>query len=245
MDKKFKINLRISYNSPVILTYCILCTVVLIVDTIFKDAQIIQKFFSVPGNFYSQEPFDYKNAVDYIRLFTHVTGHISWEHLVGNLSFILLIGPLLEERYGSVALILMIAVTALVTGVLNACLIPSPLLGASGVAFMLIILSSFTSISKNEIPLSFIFVFILFLGSQIFVAVQPSNVSVLAHVAGGLCGSMFGFLAAPKEKKVRASKRKSRQSSDPMDNVEDVSGGIKSLPDKKSDEEIVLGTIEL
>ncbi len=251
MGNKFKINIRVSYNSPVILTYCLLCTLILILDTCFKSANIISNVFTVPGNFRSSEPFvpfDFSAALDYLKLFTHVLGHASWEHLAGNMAFILLIGPLLEERYGSLSIALMILITAFVTGILNACLIPVPLLGASGVAFMLIILSSFTSISKNEIPLSFIFVFVLFLGSEIFIKKEASNISVIAHVAGGLCGSMFGFLVAPKKSKPSKEPRqkKKRHSSDPMENIEEISGGIKPAPAKKEEEgEIVLGTIEL
>ena len=173
MGKSSKFKLRISYNSPVILTFCIFCTLILLFDKVFfAKLNIVQSVFTVAGHGSNPDSFNFKSLFDYFKLFTHVLGHASWNHLVGNLTFILLIGPLLEERYGSPMLLLMICVTALVTGVLNACLIPTPLLGASGIAFMLIILSSFTSISKNEIPLSFILVFILFLGSERFLKLE-------------------------------------------------------------------------
>lgn len=252
-----KIKLRISFNSPVILSYCILCTVILILDKSFKSWNLIAKFFTVPGNFKSAEPFNFKSVLDYIRLFTHIFGHTDWNHLAGNLIYILLIGPLLEERYGSAMICLMIFVTAFVTGVLNVCLIPSSLLGASGVAFMLIILSSFTSISKNEIPLSFILIFIIYLGSEIFLSDKKSNVSILAHIAGGLCGSMFGFLVAPKAKNVRETSKQKSKSFQDINSVDDIKGEKsktwktqksqrqKNNVSKESEEEIVLGTIEL
>lgn len=254
MGKSSKFKLRISYNSPVILTFCIFCTLILLFDKIFfAKLNIVQSVFTVPGHGSNPDSFNFKSLFDYFKLFTHVLGHASWNHLVGNLTFILLIGPLLEERYGSPMLLLMICVTALVTGVLNACLIPTPLLGASGIAFMLIILSSFTSISKNEIPLSFILVFILFLGSEMFLKTGESNISVLAHVAGGICGSMFGFLIAPKasnsrkEKSPKTSTYNSGKTWGASDSsTEEKKKSIWRREEKSSDsEETIIGTIEL
>lgn len=254
MKKSFKMNLRISYNSPVILTFCILCTLIFILDKYaFPKLNLIANIFTVPGNSKSAVPFNFKSVTDYLKLFTHVFGHLNWNHLVGNLSFILLIGPLLEERYGSPVITLMFCVTAFVTGVLNVCLIPNSLLGSSGIAFMLIILASFTSISKNEIPLSFLFVFILFLGSEIFLRKSDSGISVLAHVAGGLCGSMFGFLVAPKARPAKKAKTQNASQSSYSSSSQSEYGNNyyssdnqKKSQKKNSDsEETVIGTIEL
>lgn len=242
MKKSIKFNLRISYNSPVILTFCLLCTLVLILDKyVLAKMNLIANLFTVPGSSKCPVPFNFKSALDYVKLFTHVIGHADWNHLAGNLSFILLIGPLLEERYGSPMLALMMAVTALVTGVINACLIPSPLLGASGIAFMLIILASFTSISKNEIPLSFILVFILFLGTEIFLKPENSNISVIAHIAGGLCGSMFGFLIAPKKSKPKTSKT-TNSDDDYASNYQPKK--TQSRTQSSDSDETVIGTIQ-
>lgn len=243
MKKSFKI--RITYNAPVILTFCFICTILFALDTYaLKNIELIKNYFTVPGSAKCPIPFNFKSAIDYIKLFTHVLGHSSWDHLLGNISFILLLGPLLEERYGSAMIALMITVTALVTGVLNACLIPSPLLGASGIAFMLILLSSFTTLSKNEIPLSFILVFILFLCSEIFIKKNDTNISLLAHVAGGLCGSMFGFLIAPKS--ARTKKTKSSDKTVVAD--DEYASNYKPKSKYRSaseDETTVVGTIEL
>ena len=168
---------------------------------------MIDSFFTAPGAIGSEYAFNWKNPLDYLRLFSHVLGHKTWAHLLGNLSFILLLGPLLEERYGSTMLMLMMATTAMVTGVLNAAFIPRGMLGASGVAFMMILLSSFTAISKNQIPLTFIFVLVLFLGQEIMTSFGNKDIAVLAHVAGGLCGSLFGFLNAYKPPKSSSAKK--------------------------------------
>jgi membrane associated rhomboid family serine protease len=105
---------------------------------------------------------------------------------------------MLEESYGSSTLLFMIVITALVTGILNALLFNSYLLGASGVVFMMILLSSFTNFSKGEIPLTFILVLILYLGVQIFNQAGAENISHFAHIIGGLCGSFFGFFRVPR-----------------------------------------------
>jgi membrane associated rhomboid family serine protease len=135
---------------------------------------------------------------NWVTIFTHVLGHAHWGHLISNLTLILLIGPMLEESYGSSTLLFMIIITALVTGVLNILLFNSYLLGASGVVFMMILLSSFTNFSHGEIPLTFILVLILYLGVQIFSVSEADNISHFAHIIGGLCGSFFGFFRVPR-----------------------------------------------
>jgi membrane associated rhomboid family serine protease len=135
---------------------------------------------------------------NWVTLLTHVMGHANWAHLINNFTLILLIGPMLEEIYGSMELLIMIVITALVTGTLNAILFQSALMGASGVVFMMILLSSFTNFSHGEIPLTFILVLILYLGVQLFNTSGPENISHFAHIVGGLCGSVFGFFRPPR-----------------------------------------------
>ena len=135
---------------------------------------------------------------DIMTLFTHICGHANWAHLISNFTLILVVGPMLEVNYGSKQLLLMIVITALVTGILNAVLFRSALMGASGVVFMMILLSSFTNFSRGEIPLTFILVLILYMGVQIIESFYTDNISQFAHIAGGLCGSFFGFFHPPK-----------------------------------------------
>ncbi len=200
---KKKIKFRIVYNAPVTLTFSIICTVFFLIDHFLLKGNFTLSFLSAPACPKVEGGFNPSNVAHYVRLFVHVLGHTDWNHLLGNLSFVLLLGPLLEERYGSKMLLLMILVTSLVTGVINACLIPSQLCGASGIVFMMIVLASITKIEKNVIPLSFIFVVALFFGREFLNSPKIHGVSTIAHVAGGLCGSMFGFLVAPKSSRSR------------------------------------------
>jgi membrane associated rhomboid family serine protease len=177
--------MRIRYNAPVILTFTLLSTVVLIIN------QIIVGFTEA---FFVSYPTFSGSVLDFLRLFTHVIGHQNWLHLMSNFSFILLIGPVLEEKYRSAPLLLMVLVTALVTGILNILFFSTGLMGASGIVFMLILLSSFTNIRSGEIPLTFVLIVVLFLAKEFINALAEDNVSQFAHIIGGICGALFGFL---------------------------------------------------
>ena len=62
------------------------------------------------------------------------------------MSYLLLLGPMLEEKYGSKKIIEVIVITALITGVINYVFFWNvALCGASGVVFAFILLTSFTS----------------------------------------------------------------------------------------------------
>ena len=180
---------RIRYNAPVILTFSLLAAAVTILAVVLGTrGGGVMRLFVVPGH------MDWDNPIAYVRLFTHVLGHANWQHLLANLMVILLIGPLLEEKYGSTQLLEMIAITAGVTGALNILLFDTALLGASGVAFMLIVLSSLTSYRRREIPLTFVLVVLLFVGGEIASAVtQRDQISQFTHIIGGACGAMLGL----------------------------------------------------
>ena len=179
--------LRIRYNSPVVLTFALLCAVVLLIDQI-SGGVFIRSFFLLTPD------FNAGSALSWVRLVTYVIGHASWTHLISNFSFILLIGPVLEEKYGSLPILAMMIVTALATAALNLLLVHTALYGASGIVFMLVLLSSFTNIRQGEIPITFILIVALYLVREFVNALSPSTVSQLAHIAGGLIGGAFGFL---------------------------------------------------
>jgi len=186
--------LRVRYNAPVILSFALICAVVLLIDQI-TGGVFIRTFFVLPPVF---QP---GSLLSWLRLFTYVIGHQGWAHLIGNFSFILLIGPVLEEKYGSVPLLLMMLVTALATAVLNLLIVRTGLYGASGIVFMLILLSSFTNIRQGEIPLTFILIVVLYLVREFVNALSPDTISRLAHIAGGIIGGMFGFIFSHAESK--------------------------------------------
>jgi membrane associated rhomboid family serine protease len=187
--------MKIKYNAPTTLTFTFLSGIVLLLSGTLVPG-LTQGWFSTPA------PFHANQAQDYVKLFSHVLGHADIEHFLSNFSFILLLGPILEASYGSLALLLMMVATALVTGILNVVLFPSTiLLGASGIVFMMILLASFTNFNKGEVPLTFILIMILYLGKEVWSALaNRDNISQFAHVLGGLTGSFFGFLKPRAQK---------------------------------------------
>ncbi len=176
--------MKIRYNSPIVLTYAILAIVVLA----FAGNAIIAKYFSSPAH------LSFSNPHFYLRLISYIAGHANWSHLIGNLMIILLVGPLLEEKYGSGKLLEMVLVTGISTALLNTVLFSNSLIGGSGIAFMLILLSSFSNIKSKEIPLTFIIIAVLYVGSEVISILKNDQISQFSHLAGGFAGAIYGFL---------------------------------------------------
>lgn len=187
--------IKVKYNAPVTLTFSLGATIILLLQT--AGINVITKFFLVPP----RGGFDFSSPIHYITLVGHSLGHASWSHLMGNLAFLLLLGPILEEKHGSWRLLSMIFITALTTGLMNIFFFPYALLGASGIVFMMILLASFTNIRNGEIPLTFILILILYLTTEVVNAFKADDVSQFAHIVGGVLGSLFGFLGPAKPKK--------------------------------------------
>ena len=129
----------------------------------------------------------------YIRLLTHALGHANWDHLLSNMTFILLLGPVLEERYGSSKVALMMIMTTLINGILNALFFPTELLGASGIAFMMILLTSFAGAKQSEIPVSFFAILGIYLVKEVINIVNTDDISQISHIVGGVCGAVYGI----------------------------------------------------
>ena len=183
---------KIHYNSPVILTFFFLSLAVLALDFVTKGWTTVH-LFSV-----------YRSPITplwCVRLFGHVLGHAGYAHFSGNMVLLLVVGPPMEERYGSRALLAGILLTALVAGLLQCFLFPGyALLGASGIVFMLILLSSLSGMKSGTIPLTLILVAIIYLGQEVYSGLfVQDNTAHFMHLAGGICGTGFGFLARKKK----------------------------------------------
>ncbi len=179
--------LKITFNSPVTLTFAGLSLAVLILGYITLGASNQLLFMTYHSSLLS--------PMTYIRFFTHVLGHGGWEHFIGNMSYILLLGPMLEEKYGASVIVKVICITAFVTGVVNYILFWNvSLCGASGVVFAFILLTSFTSFKEGELPVTFILVAVIFIGQQVMEGLfLKDNISNLSHILGGIVGAFFGY----------------------------------------------------
>ncbi len=180
--------MRLKYNAPVTLTYGLICTFILLCDQYLVPG-LVQGVFTAEGSL----TFQIDDFPAYIRLITHSFGHATWDHLLQNLTFILLLGPVLESRYGAGRLALMMLITTIINGLLNAFFFPTELLGASGIAFMMILLTSFAGSQRKEIPLSFLAVLGLYLVKEFVNIFKNDDISQVSHIVGGLCGGVYGI----------------------------------------------------
>ena len=176
---------RLQYNAPVTLTFALVSLAALILVT---DGWTTTYLFSVWHSSLS-------DILTYPRFILHVLGHTDYSHYIGNMMMILVVGPGLEEKYGSRNLLSAIIITALVSGLVHWFLFPGTmLLGASGIVFMMIVMASLAGMRDGCIPITLILVLILYLGNEIVDGVVLSdNVSQLTHIIGGVCGAVLGL----------------------------------------------------
>jgi len=178
---------RLQYNSPVVLSFALAALAALLLGK-FTGGRTNALLFSV----YRSSLTD---LFTYPRFVLHVLGHSSYSHYIGNMMMILVVGPSLEEKYGSRSLFWAIFLTALVSGLVQWLFFPgSALMGASGIVFMMIVMASLAGMRDGYIPLTLILVLVLYVGGEIVDGVVLSdNVSQLTHIIGGLCGAFLGL----------------------------------------------------
>ena len=171
---------KITWNSPVILSFALISLIALGLNAI-TNGTTNYLIFSVYGG-------SLLNPLFYLRLFTHVLGHADLSHYMNNMLLFLLVGPMLGIFMAKGF------AKALVTGIAHIIIAPNTmLLGASGVVFAFILLSAVTG-SKEGIPLTFIIVAVLYIGTQVYEGVfNVDNVSQLTHIIGGIIGGVFGM----------------------------------------------------
>ncbi|MGE4484602.1 MAG: rhomboid family intramembrane serine protease [Oscillospiraceae bacterium] len=187
-----KIFRMVRYNSPVVLTFALISLFALILGDLTggKTTALLFCVYRSP----------LLSPLTYVRLFTHVLGHASFEHYLNNILLMLIVGPPLEEKYGSRALISAIIITAFISGLVQFVFFPgTALLGASGIVFMMIVMSSLAGFKEGSVPLTLILVVIFYLGGEIKAGITSTdNVSQITHVIGGICGAVIGFVLSKK-----------------------------------------------
>lgn len=184
MDNK---RFRIAVNAPAVLGFCGVCLAAMLLNIATGGASN-RALFSVYRS-------SLASPLAWLRMVCHVFGHADWGHLLGNMMYILILGPMLEEKYGSVDILLVMLAAALLTGLINFAFFPhTMLLGASGIVFAMILLSSITRTKDGAIPLTFVLVAALYIGQQVWQAVTAhGSVSYMAHIVGGAVGAALGF----------------------------------------------------
>ncbi len=195
-----KRKLKLSFNAPVTLTFVLLCFVAVGLSHLTKGWTEYRIFMTYRSSLV--------DPLTYVRAFAHVLGHGDFGHLFSNISYLLLLGPVLEERYRSKKVVITILITALVTGIANNVFFPnSALLGASGIVFAFIILTSFSVVKDGKIPVTFILVAVCFMGQQIYDGISnDDNISYISHILGGVIGLISGFIFNSRKKYSKSRK---------------------------------------
>ena len=180
-------NIEFNYNSKVIISYLIICLIAWFFNVLTRG-KTNKLFFES----YRSSPL---NPLTYIRMITHSIGHRDWDHLVSNFLIILLIGPMIEEKYGSTNLIIMFIITSIVIALFNLLFSNYSILGASGNVYMLIVLSSFSNIQEGTIPITVVLICIFYIIGEIkrTITERKSKVYHDGHLIGALCGLAFGI----------------------------------------------------
>ena len=184
---------RITFNSPVVLSFVIISFGAMVLNYLTAGVSNRLLFMTYHSSLAS--------PLTYVRFFTHVLGHQGWSHYIGNMMYLLLLGPMLEEKYGSRAIIEVILITGLVTGLVTWLIFPNiALCGASGVVFAFIMMTSFTSFKEGEIPVTVILVAVIYIGQQIYEGLfVQDNISNMAHILGGIVGAVAGYTLNKKQ----------------------------------------------
>ena len=180
--------LKITFNAPAILTFALVCVVVQVLNMLTHGASNRALFSTYRSSLL--------NPLTWVRCVTHVLGHADWGHLLNNMMLLLVLGPMLEEKYGTKNIIFVMLATAVATAVVNMIFFPNvALLGASGIVFAMVLLSSITSTDGHTIPLTFILVAVLYIGQQVYEGLfVADNISQVGHIVGGLVGTALGFV---------------------------------------------------
>ncbi len=247
--KKFKFNFV--FDSPVTISFSLLSVLLFVLNCLAFKGTLDVKILSSPTTSAGPIPFMATQISSYLRLFLYAFGSQNFVGLLSNLLFLLMLGPVMEERYGSLVIGIMMAVSVLFSGVLNTCFCETSLQGCMPIIFMMIFLNSFMSFSKKKIPVSFLVIFVFYIAREVSGKTFSEIVGLIICITGGLCGSLFAFLTSPK---ARAEKKSAKSENGRQMTQEERAAYLEELDsqsprnrkNKKNDDDdtTVIGTLK-
>ena len=186
---------RITIEYPVSFYYATACTIVFLATCLPMGIgpAIAQWFVAPPGLRRLLDLAWWPGALLY------VFGHTSCSHLAHNMAIFLVVAPPLESKLGWRTLASKIAITAVAGSLFNAACSDTGLVGASGVIFALCLLTPMVAcadLRSNEVPACFVALAAVKLGGEVVQLASSGGdgISHAAHLVGGVCGSVLGFL---------------------------------------------------
>ena len=196
MAKK-KINVKFSYDSPVVLTFAIITVVMYFLNAFVLQKNGIDVKLISPTSQNGANPFVFSSIKCYLNLITYPFVNNDFSFAIFNSIILIFLGMQMEEKYGSVIILVMILISVIFAGVLNACFSVQSLQGIQPVIFMLIILNLINASQKKKISTSLLLVLVLYTILNI-IPLKNALLGIIS-IAGGLCGSLISFLAQPKK----------------------------------------------
>ena len=207
--KKF----RFAFDCPFTLIFALVATAVFLLDTFALKGKAVAAVFSCPGA-KGVDPFRFTNPLHYARLFLHVAGSGLPYVFLSNLTVFLLLGPRMERKFGTPMLALMSGISALVSGVLNACLGSATVYGMEPLALLVIFLCIAEPLMKRSLDVPYVLAFAAYIGFILYASSCRWEVFLTALIftatslAGGICGGIPGFLVSPKTTKEKSTPEK-------------------------------------
>ncbi|MCR5764442.1 MAG: hypothetical protein K6G09_00540 [Treponema sp.] len=238
---KLKLKIKFNYDAPVTLTFTLLSVLLFVIDFIFLKERLNSSIFITPtvsGDF----QFSFSSLNSYLRLFLYIFGRESTLLFFSRLVIITLLGPRMEERYGSAVIGIMILVSTFFTGVLFASCCKVSFNGSTPIVFMLILLDMLFHISKKTVSLSSALATALFIACLFINPNENGLVGILIVLAGGLCGSLFAFMASPKTRARKTVSKVENKNAEKSKSAEEPV--VPESPATGSSDETVVGSIK-
>ena len=102
--KKFKFNFKVVLDAPVTVGFVLVALILCLLDFQFLKGKLSQSILRSPTSVKGDLAFIISMPVSYFRLVLYAFGAANWTALLANLLFLLLLGPAMEERYGSIVI---------------------------------------------------------------------------------------------------------------------------------------------
>ena len=115
----------------------------------------------------------------------HIFGHSSWQHFLSNTVYIAMLGPSIENKFGTIPLAIMTLLCAAIVGAVSV-ITKSPCYGLSTIAFMWVILNTFQSEDSEGLV-------IFVLPEVLAIFTKNDQIAHQNHVLGALIGLAFGI----------------------------------------------------
>jgi membrane associated rhomboid family serine protease len=172
---------RIEFNAPVTVCYAL--------------AALAATILPVQGKLAIHGPIRLLDGDFLLSLCTWTLAHGGMTHLLSNFVVILLAGPLLEDRFGSLRMLAVLVTASVLVGLAHCILDPGDaLIGASGTVFCLIMLTAMLAGRSGTIPLTVLLVAALYLGRELVGLFANDGISQTAHILGAALGMILGLV---------------------------------------------------